>query len=306
MKIDRLIGITMYLLNRDMISARELAERFEVSVRTIVRDMESLSKAGIPVFSSTGAKGGYSILDTFKLNKSIANVDDYLNIVTAVKGMCSAYENKKLDMTLEKLLAVNTGNEQHSVILDFNAARENDRVNESLPVIEQAITAKRRLEFDYTDSVNHGSHRITEPLLLTYKWYAWYVFAYCTEKKAYRLFKAARISNPMIAKQSFFHLHHNSSELLEAHLNKDRRTYWNIKLLCRAEVKTPVNEYLGGTVVEEYENGDFVILLHLPENERMWFSLLLGFGSKIKVLEPQELKNRLLQNACDLQSLYQE
>jgi predicted DNA-binding transcriptional regulator YafY len=94
----------MYLLNRNVVTAKELAEQFEVSVRTIVRDIEALTIAGIPISSSTGAAGGYEIIDTFKLNKQITTIDDYLYIITAVKGMCSAYDNKKINATLEKLL----------------------------------------------------------------------------------------------------------------------------------------------------------------------------------------------------------
>lgn len=305
MKIDRLIGITMYLLNRNIVSARELADKFEVSVRTIVRDVESLSMAGIPISSSTGASGGYEILDTFRLNKQITNMDDYLFIITALKGMCSAYDNKKFETTLEKLLAASEyKNDNQRVFLDFGMAKEGENIPEYIQVFEDAIHAEYMVEFDYTDSGNKTIHRMIEPLALTYKWYAWYLFGYCTYKKDYRIFKLNRISNKFITKTSFTHKHPNIAELLEAQWNTDSRTYWDIKLLCRAEVKMHVMEYLKGKVLEEHENGDFVILLHSPENERMWFSLLLGFGDKVKVLEPQELKDRLLQKACEIQNLY--
>lgn len=305
MRIDRLIGITMYLLNRNTVSARELAEKFEVSVRTIVRDAETLSMAGIPISSSTGAGGGYEILDTFKLNKQITKMDDYLFIITALKGMCSAYENRKLQTTLEKLLAANGPKNYHQkVFLDFGVAKEGENIPEYIQVIEEAISAEYIVEFDYTDSENKTNHRIIEPLALTYKWYAWYLFGYCAYKKDYRIFKLNRISNIFVTKTSFTSTHPNVLELMEAQWNNDSRDYWRIKLLCRAEVKIPVIEYLKGSVLEEHENGDFVISLHLPENERMWFSLLLGFGDKVKVLEPQELKDRLIQKACEIKNLY--
>lgn len=155
MKIDRLIGITMYLLNRNIVSARELADKFEVSVRTIVRDVEALSMAGIPISSSTGASGGYEILDTFKLNKQITNMDDYLFIITALKGMCSAYDNKKLETTLEKLLAAyEHKNNNQRVFLDFGVVKEGENIPEYIQVFEDAISAEYMVEFDYTDSEN--------------------------------------------------------------------------------------------------------------------------------------------------------
>lgn len=307
MKIDRLIGITMYLLNRNIVSARELADKFEVSTRTIVRDLETLSMAGIPISSSTGINGGYEILDTFKLNKQITNMEDYLFIITAVKGMCSAYDNIKIESTLEKIMATSEyRNRDQRVFLDFGAAREGENIPKYIQKLDEAISEQYIVEFDYTDSENKTNHRIIEPLALTYKWYAWYLFGYCTYKRDYRLFKINRIGNLRTTKVLVDHKHLNLTELLERQWNSDSRTYYDIKLLCKAEAKIPVMEYLKGTVMEEHENGDFIILLHLPENERMWFSLLLGFGDKVKVLEPQGLKEQLLQKVSEIQNLYKD
>lgn len=305
MKIDRLIGITMYLLNRNIVSARELADKFEVSLRTIVRDVEALNMAGIPISSSTGASGGYEILDTFNLNKQITNMEDYLYIITALKGMCSAYDNKKLETTLEKLLVSNKyKSDNQRFFLDFGVAKEGENIPEYIKMLEDTISDEYLIEFDYTSSDNKTTHRVIEPLALSYKWYGWYLFGYCTSKNDYRIFKLNRITNIFMTKTPFTHEHANIAELLEAKWNNDSRTYMDIKLLCRAEVKVPVMEYLKGTILEEHENGDFIISLHLPENERMWFSLLLGFGDKVKVLEPKELKDKLLQKACEIQNLY--
>ena len=307
MKIDRLIGITMYLLNRNIVSARELADKFEVSTRTIVRDVEALGLAGIPISSSTGASGGYEILDTFKLNKQISNIEDYLFVITALKGMCSAYDNKKLDATLGKLLTGSEGeNNSQRVFLDFGVAKEGENIPQYIQVIEDAISQEKVIEFDYTNSENKSNHRIIEPLALTYKWYAWYLFGYCTYKNDYRIFKLNRIRNILVSKTAFTHKHQNLTKLLETHWSNDNQKYYDIKLWCKADVKIPVMEYLKGEVLEEHENGDFVISLHLPENERMWFSLLLGFGDTVKVLEPQELKNRLLQKSSEIQVLYKD
>jgi predicted DNA-binding transcriptional regulator YafY len=307
MKIDRLIGITMFLLNRNIVSARELADKFEVSIRTIVRDVEALNMAGIPISSSTGASGGYEILDTFKLNKQITNIDDYLFIITALKGMCSAYDNKKFDATLEKLLTIGKyKNDDQRVFLDFGVAKEGKDIPGYTQLFENAITDEYMVEFDYTDSRNKTKHRIVEPLALTYKWYSWYLFGFCIYKENYRIFKLNRISNILITETPFTHKHSDITGLLEAQWNSDSRTYLDARLLCRAEVKIPVMEYLKGRILEVHENGDFVILLHFPEDERMWFSLLLGFGNKVKVLEPQELKDRLLEKACEIQSLYKD
>lgn len=307
MKIDRLIGITMYLLNRNIVTARELADKFEVSIRTIVRDMDLLNMAGIPISSSTGASGGYEILNTFILNKQITNIDDYLFIITALKGMCSAYENKKLESTLEKLLSTSKyQNDKQILFFDFGIAKEGKNISRYIKMLEDAISSELVIEFDYTDSENKTKHRIIEPLALTYKWYSWYLFGYCTYKEAYRIFKLNRISNISITKTTFIQKQSSVAELLNAQWNNDSRVYLDIKLLCKAEVKIPVMEYLKGKILEEYGNGDCIVSLHLPETERMWFSLLLGFGDKVEVLEPLELKGRLIEKACEILKLYKD
>lgn len=188
--------------------------------------------------------------------------------------------------------------------LDFGVAKEGQNIPEYIQVLENAISAEYMTEFEYTDNKNKTNHRIIEPLALTYKWYAWYLFGYCTYKKDYRIFKLNRISNLFIVKTPFSHNHTNIAELLESKWNNDCRNYCDAKLLCKAEVKIPVMEYLKGKVLEEHKNGDFVISLHLPENERMWFSLLLGFGDMVKVLEPQELIDQLLQKSSEIRNLY--
>ena len=307
MKIDRLIGITMYLLNRNVVSAKELAERFEVSVRTIVRDVDALSIAGIPIASSTGASGGYEILDTFKLNKQITTMEDYLFIITALKGLCSAYDNKKINTTLEKLLtAGHYKDEEQRVFIDFGVVREGGNIPEFVREIEEAIHNKSIVEFDYTDSAGQKSHRTVEPLALNYRWYAWYLLAYCTYKNDYRFFKLNRLTDLTVTDKPINCEHGNVPELLEKQWSKDTRRYIPMKLLCKAEARAPIMEYMKGQIVEECENGDFVMVTYGMENERMWFSLLLGFGDSVEVLEPQEIIDMLKEKTLQIQNLYRD
>jgi predicted DNA-binding transcriptional regulator YafY len=307
LKIDRLIGITMYLLNRNVVSAKELAERFEVSVRTIVRDVDALSIAGIPISSSTGASGGYEILDTFKLNKQITTMEDYLFIITALKGMRSAYDNKKINTTLEKLLtAGHYKDEEQRVFIDFGVVREGENIPEFVREIEEAIHNKSIVEFDYTDTTGQKSHRTVEPLALNYRWYAWYLLAYCTYKNDYRFFKLNRLTDLTVTDQSINCEHGNVPELLEKQWSNDTRRYIPMKLLCKAEARVPIMEYMKGKIVEERENGDFVMVTHGIENERMWFSLLLGFGDSVEVLEPQEIIDMLKEKTLQIQNLYRD
>lgn len=307
MKMDRLIGITMYLLNRNVVSAKELAERFEVSVRTIVRDVDALSIAGIPISSSTGASGGYEILDTFKLNKQITTMEDYIFIITALKGMCSAYDNKKINTTLEKLLTSGYyKDEEQRIFIDFGVVREGGIIPEFVREIEEAIHNKRIVEFDYSDSTGQISHRTVEPLALNYRWYAWYLLAYCTNKNDYRFFKLNRLTDLTVTDKTINYEHGNVPKLLEKQWSNDTRRYIPMKLLCKAEARLPIKEYMKGKIVEERENGDFVMETYGIENDRMWFSLLLGFGDSVEVLEPQEIIDMLKEKTLQIQNLYRD
>ncbi len=304
MKIDRLIGIIMYLLNRDKVTAKELAERFEVSTRTIIRDIDALGLAGIPVVSDVGVKGGYAILDTYKLNKSIVTAEDYLNVISSLKGMCSAYENKKIEATLEKVMAAGNTTGNQSIFLDLSVCREGENTDVYLKTIEQAIADKRVIGFDYTGADNVCNAREAEPVALSYKWYAWYLLAYCKYKKDYRIFKLSRIQNLKTLERNFEKIHSNIETLLEKKWGEDDRKQYEIKLKCEGSVRTAVGEYLKGKVIEEYPNGDFTYSFAVPENERMWFSLLLGFGSEVEVLEPKELRVRLKEKSEEIFRLY--
>ena len=306
MKIDRLLGIAFYLMNHSTVSANALAERFEVSKRTVQRDVDALCMAGIPVVSTYGAQGGYAIMDGFRLNKQAISEQDYTNIVTALQALCTAHNSRDIDATLDKVLACPRQGTDRSVVFDFGAAREDPRVNDSIETIHRAIAKKTQIIFSYTDANDRTTDKAVEPLALLYRWYAWYLFGYCTAKKGYRMYKLLRVSDPVVTDAPFSAEHGDVAALLEVALAQDDRVYWDIRLRCRASARTRVMEYLGGTVTEEMDNGDFILALHLPESEHMWFSMLMGMGSDVTVLQPPELKARLQQRARDILSAYAE
>lgn len=307
MKIDRLLGITIYLLNHDKVSAKTLSYIFEVSLRTIQRDIESLCEAGIPVVSSLGTDGGYEILSSFKMDKQIANNDDYSYVVSALRGLASAYESNKINSTLEKVKAVLESNKiDTNIILDFSTLKENKNTNEELKVLENAISEKIVVRFLYTNADNKTTEKEVEPIAVTYRWYAWYLLAYSLEKYEYRLYKLVRMRNLILTDKKIFRVHESASILLKKNDEKDNRKYIYIKLFCKAEVKTKAIEYLKGNIELEYENGDFIMNLHLPENEQLWFGTLFSFGKLVKVIEPEALKEKLCDKSREILNLYHD
>lgn len=169
MKIDRLIGIVVYLLNHGRTSAQKLAEEFEVSSRTIIRDLESLDQAGIPIQSFYGVEGGYQIMDSFVLEKQVATSHEYDWIVTALEGMASAYADKSLRRALEKVQSINHTKDT-AVSVDLSVASEDDKINEYLMLLEDAIKEKYVVRFSYINSHDEVKDIQVEPVCLQYKW----------------------------------------------------------------------------------------------------------------------------------------
>ena len=310
MKIDRLLGIIIYLLNHERANANKLAERFEVSERTIQRDVEAISRAGIPILSIYGAKGGYEIVHTFKMEHQVAYDSDYSFIITALKGLSTAYHSPKIEAVIEKILSVSRKEADASnIFLDFGVLRENSLnekadINKLLKQLESAINAKVAVSFDYTNADGTFRRHEVEPIALTYKWYAWYLFAFSNFKRDYRLYKLIRMTNVNVTDHPFLQSHENAEILLKKHDAEDDRKYIEIKLKCKAEVKMLAVEYLKGKIEKEFDSGDFILNLRLPENELLWFGTILALGNKAVVLEPERVKKLLCEKAKEILKTY--
>ena len=304
MKIDRLLGILIYLLNRETVSARTLSEKFEVSPRTIQRDIETLSYAGIPVTSSQGSNGGYSIINSFKMDKQVLNTEDYILLITALKGLCSAYKSKQAEATFEKLLTLspNKGGLQQNIHLDFSVLREGFSLGNYLTDLDAAIRRSLVIEFEYTNTDNYKTQRYVEPILLTYKWYAWYLFGFCRRKQDYRMFRLSRIRHLIITNINFENFHQNAVELMEC--QQDNQQYVNIKLSCSSDIRVSIEERFPNSHIIETENNELIIEFTVPENEKGWFGTLLGYGNKVTVLEPENLKLKMIGHAKEILEKY--
>lgn len=306
MRIDRLLGIVIYLLNRDIVNGNTLAERFEVSSRTIQRDIEALSLAGIPIVSLQGTNGGYGIIDNFKLDKQITTPEDYQFIKTALAGLCSAYDNKGLEETFEKILSssqIKIGQDS-KIKFDLSVSREGNNIDEHLKVIENAIEQEYIIKYEYTNAYGDKTTRTTEPIGVVYKWYAWYMLAYCLDKKDYRLFKVARMRNLIKVDESFSKKHDNFEKLLSEQERQDTYKYMAVKILAKKEVRLSIEEYFPNAKITETENEDFLLEFTAPENEIGWKGLLLTYGNNIKITEPEKLKSEFISKAKEIINIY--
>ena len=272
MKIDRLMGIVVYLLNHGRTSAQKLAEAFEVSSRTIMRDLEALDRAGIPIQSFCGADGGYQIMENFVLEKQAVTNHEYDWMVTALKGLVSAYANKGLEQTLAKISSLQPA-EENAVSVDFSIAREDGRINEQLALLETAIQEKRRVRFAYTNSQD--------------------------ERKEIQLVRMEHLE----VTDSKNTKEHAISEIPQKDSNEK---VVHIRLYGKASIKAKCREYLNGKITQEFENGDFEFCFSAPEYETFWFGVILSFGSKAKIIEPQAIRERIVRTCEEIQKEYEE
>lgn len=303
MKTERLYAITVYLLNHGRTSASELAKHFEVSLRTIQRDIDSLCVAGIPIAAVTGVAGGYEISDRFELKGEYATADDYARILTALRGLASATSDPRVKYTAEKIARLSKP-EDESIVLDFSVLREGDSA--ALQQLQTAVALKHTVEFLYTNN-NHETriHRV-EPIAVLYRWYAWYLLAYSKVKKDYRTYKLVRMRELKITDQPFEKEHESASEILEKMDRTDSRSYTGILVKCAESTKMRVVEYLKGTIVQEFPDGGALIQAAIVENEQFWIGTLLSLGDKAEIIAPEEIRCRVLDAAEKIVSLYKK
>lgn len=212
MKIERLYAITVYLLNHGRTSANNLAKHFEVSVRTIQRDIDSLCLSGIPIVSVTGASGGYEISPQFRLDKQLVTSNDYSYILTALKGFISATNDPNASHTLEKISHIQKQSDMN-IILDFSVLREGEQ--DTLQTLQTAIAKKCVVEFIYTNNNSETHPHRVEPIAVIYRWYAWYLLAYSKIKNDYRTYKLVRMSDLKITGIPFTETHDAPESILK-------------------------------------------------------------------------------------------
>lgn len=305
MKTDRLYALTLYLLNHGKSSASELAKHFEVSVRTIQRDIDALCRAGIPICAFTGTNGGYEILKDFKMNNQLASEDEYAYITTAINGLKTVTNNPVADDIYEKITAISK-NRNTGMILDFSVLREGDE--KLLQMLQSAVKSKQVVKFSYTNNSGETREHCVEPIAVIYKWYAWYMLAYNPAKQDYRTYKLLRMEDVYTTEDKFSKEHMSAEEVLNncnsSYQGKDIST--RVRMRCHGNAIHRIKEYLNGQLVESFEDGTAIMEIHVVENEQWWIGVVLSQGNEVKVIEPEHIKERIINSAKDILFLYKK
>lgn len=283
MQINRLFEIVYILLNRRQVTAKELAERFEVSTRTIYRDIESLCEAGVPIYTNKGKGGGICLLEHFVLNKSYLSEKEQQEILIALQGL-KATPYTTQNEVINKLSALFGSEEEDWIKVDFGSWDTYEK--EKFEHIKQAIWDKQYLKFDYYNTNMEKLSRRVEPIQLYFKEKTWYLKGYCTIRGQIRLFKLKRIKQ-LECLDEHFEGRREQKETEKAYIQRMPETK-PIKLWLDQTQAYRVFDEFDETQVTKQEDGSFMITLNYPQDEWL-LGYLLSFGYHGKVLEPVEI-----------------
>ena len=298
MQTNRLFEIIYTLLDKKRISSKELAEQLGVSRRTICRDIDTLSMAGIPVYTERGKGGGIRLLPDFVFNKSLLTEQEQNEILSALHGL-SNIKTGDTGQILRKLSAVFNKTPTNWLEVDYSGwSYENDFFND----FKCAILERRIAEFDYYNSYGEKTFRRIEPIQLWFKSKSWYLKGFCLIKQDMRLYKLSRIKNLVILDEYFTERESLiiSGNPLYNHSDEKNIT---IKLHIEQQMAYRVFDEFYENMVEKQQDGSFIVTVTWPEDDWL-YSFILSFGKYIEVLEPQHLRNIIKDEAQKISKRY--
>ena len=284
MRDSRLFRILYYILEKGKVTANELSEKFEVSVRTIYRDIDVISSAGIPIYATQGKGGGIEIADDFVLKKSLLSEKEQEQILVALKGLegiNKQYENE----LLTKLSAIFKIKNTNWIEVDFTNWQRGKEYDELFNDIKSAIIDKNIISFNYFSSNEKETSREVRPIRLLFKGWDWYVYTFCLLRKEFRYFKLSRIRDLKILDENF----EDSYEDVVLIKREDKET-GQVKGKVDRKGAFRVYDEMGD--IKEDENGNLYAEIELP-NDYNLYNYIFSFGESVEVLEPIEIRNKI-------------
>ena len=286
MQTSRLFEIIYLLSERPNVTAKMLSEHFEVSTRTIYRDIETLCAAGITIYTDRGKGGGIRLMEGFVFDKSVMTPDEKKLLVSGLQAVTSIQpeENKDMLSKLESMLGSDDGN---WIEVDFGNWRNASHEEELFQLMKNAIFHKKVITFDYTGLRGEPEHREVEPVRLVFKGMAWYLYGYCRKREDYRFFKLMRMQHCCLTGE----LHQRTIQgnvIPKKNYHKGKEV--TLKLLVKATAA--YRAYDEFCEYEVLENGDVVTEWTTQEGSFI-YEYLLSYGENLEVLAPPEIRQGL-------------
>lgn len=282
-KIERLIAIVMVLLQKDLVSATEFSKLFNVSKRTILRDMETLSMSNIPIYAMNGVNGGYGVMEEYKLDKRLLTSKDLEHILTALSGLEQILVSQEVEITLRKIESMVSAAAPHrSMQLSFYDWEGRTEIQQTLKIVQEGIRQSRLVSFDYIDRQGVTTNRRIEPVQLHFSEMSWYLKGFCLDRLDYRTFKLSRTDNLTLRMKTFTPRAHLADPVAG---QRDQPPLVAVKALISPSIKEHFIERYGRKSVDSYSSDLFITTIHVPQNP-IGYQFIASFGTHLKIIEP--------------------
>ena len=284
MKDNRLFRILYYILEKEKVTANELADKFEVSVRTIYRDIDSISSVGVPIFTTQGKGGGIKIDNEYILNKSLFDANEKEQIIAALQGLEKTNKVYKNEL-ITKLSALFKIKNSNWIEIDFTSWGSNNTYQDLFNTLKIAIINKNIIFFSYISSKAEKINREVKPIRLLFKEQDWYLYAFCLLRNDFRYFKLSRIRDLEV-------LAINYEDNFENEVLKKELKYENIvNIKLKFDKSVAFRVYDEFKAIEEDEKGNLYVEIKIPNNYKL-YNYIFSFGSNVEILEPKEIRNQ--------------
>lgn len=301
MQISRLFQIVYIILEKGTVTAPELAKHFEVSIRTIYRDIEALSQTGIPIYASQGKGGGISLSENFILNKSLLSEKEQDEILLALQSL-SAVRYPEIDNVLFKLSSLFFKSKVNWIEVEFSTWGSDQKQKEIFSLLKKAILEHQIIAFTYFNVAGEKSERRVEPVKLLFKDKSWYLKGYCLERMACRTFKITRMSDVRVTGDSGTHLTLQEQSSTVSSTDSAPVTI-PLKLKIAAKGAYRVYDDFYEKDITKNEDGSYTVNVSLPEGEWL-FNYLFSFGPLLEVLEPQSIRLEMANRIQNMANQY--
>ncbi|MBY3622509.1 YafY family transcriptional regulator [Acinetobacter sp. CUI P1] len=312
MKIDRLLSIVILLMNRRLIQAKELADMFEVSVRTIYRDIESINGAGIPIVTYQGSGGGIGLMEGYRLDRNVLTDRELADIFSALQSV-SSYGGTEHTLLMEKISSVIPPSQSAAfrskttqLIIDFSPWGLQPILEEKIATLKEALEENKTVAFDYVNAEGQSSQRSVEPYTLVLKGQAWYLYGHCLQRQDFRLFKLHRMKGLVKENREFIR---EDKDMQELPWSTDYQRVTSasvvspILLHFTAEGKHLAEDRFDSTELQPDGHGGYNVSIHYPEDGWL-YGFLLSFGASLEVLEPEHIRHKLGELALGIAKKY--
>lgn len=308
MKIDRLISIILILLDKKRIGAQELANMFEVSPRTIYRDIDTINMAGIPICSTSGVGGGFEIMEKYKVDKKIFSTADLSALLMGLSSLSGMIRGDELVNALAKVKSFIPADKAkeielrvNQIYIDLSPWMGNSNIQPYVEIIKTALQENKLLSFEYIAHHGNKTVRTAEPYQLVLKSSHWYFQGYCHKRNDFRLFRLSRMSNLQMQEETFEPRDYQKPQLDFAKMLTTRQT--KIKIRIHKSVMDRVLDFCS---YEDFSpDGDEHYIVNFPFIENDYhYDILLGFGVKCECLEPQHVRTKMKRRIHNIAAMY--